>query len=83
MERRLIDHKEFGLSVCWPKTHWSKVPEPGGSVMAEINGARMRLRIETEPCNCQGDSPHEHRFLALPKKVNLRAGDWVDVMIPE
>ena len=76
IQRKVLLRDAFGLCVLWPKTAWGKLPQPGGSFMADVNGLRRRLGVVGEECTCQGpDSPHEHRYLTLPASAGLQPGD--------
>ncbi|HOZ49271.1 MAG TPA: hypothetical protein PLO37_25255 [Candidatus Hydrogenedentes bacterium] len=81
VKRRVLNHETFGLCVCWPKTEWAAVPEAGGAFSASVNGARRRLTVASEPCNCRGDKPHEHRFLVLPASCGLAPGDYAGIEV--
>lgn len=82
VRRKVLQRADFGLCVLWPKTAWEKVPQPGGSFMAAVDGARRRLGVVSEQCTCQGPhSPHEHRYLTLPASAALRPGASCTVTI--
>ena len=75
IRRKVLLRPDFGLCVLWPKTAWGKVPQPGGSFMADVDGSRRRLRVLSEQCACQGpNEPHEHRYLGLPASTGLQPG---------
>ena len=73
LKRKILRRDDFGLCVLLPKTAWSAAPEPGGTLMANVNGDRRRLRVRSESCTCGGHPLHEHRFLSLPAGCGLRA----------
>ena len=70
--RKVLWRDDFGLCVLWPKTMWSDAPEPGGALTATVDGKRRRLRVASEQCSCRGGTPHEHRFLMLPRSTGLQ-----------
>jgi hypothetical protein len=75
IKRKVLLREEVGFCVLWPKTAWGKVPQPGGSFMADVDGARRRLGVVSEECTCQGsDSPHEHRYLTMRASTDLQPG---------
>lgn len=79
MRRRVLQRDDFGLCVCWPKTHWAKVPAPGESTTLLVNDEARTVTVHSEPCNCQGTGWHEHRFLGLPADAGFKPGTWVMV----
>jgi hypothetical protein len=80
--RKVLSREDFGLCVCWPKTLWGVVPGPGGVTEVLVDGEPARVRVETEPCNCQGNGWHEHRFLKL-LEPGVAAGQRVEVAVPD
>jgi hypothetical protein len=76
VKRKVLLHDDFGLCVLWPKTAWGRVPQPGGSFVADVDGARRRLGVVGEQCTCQGtDKLHEHRYVTLPASAGLQLGE--------
>ena len=81
IRRKVLWRDDFGLCVSWPKTEWGNVPEPGGSLNAKVDGKVRRLRVQTEPCNCRGHKPHEHRFLSLPDSAGLKPDQRTEIEV--
>jgi hypothetical protein len=47
---------------------WGMFPRPGGSLAADVGGARARLRVVGDACACKprcGAPEHEHRYLQM------------------
>jgi hypothetical protein len=42
--------------------------------MALVDGARRRLTVLSEDCDCRGTGLHEHRFLVLPESAGVEPG---------
>jgi len=79
--RKVLRRSDFGLCIAWPKTHWSRVAEPGRSCTVLIDGTPRRVRIARERCNCRGRSWHEHRFLELPRSADVEQSQRVEVRL--
>jgi hypothetical protein len=79
--RKVLNRHDCGLGVSWPKTHWARVAEPGGSCTVRVDGAPRRVRVATERCNCRGRGWHEHRFLALPRSARVEPGRRVEIQL--
>ena len=77
--RKVLHRDDFGLCVCWPKTEWARVAEPGKTCTVKLDDETRRVTVQTEACDCQGTGWHEHRFLSLPKSVGFVAGQRVVV----
>jgi hypothetical protein len=78
MERKVLHRGDFGLCLLLPKTEWKHLPDCGPARVA-VDGTVRRVTVQIEPCNCQGDGWHEHRFLSLPASTGAKAGDRVKV----
>lgn len=75
VRRKVLLRDDFGLCVCWPKTHWAHVPEAGQVGTVVIDGVERAVTVHSEACNCQGTGWQEHRFLGLPAEAGLMPGD--------
>jgi hypothetical protein len=80
--RKVLSREDFGLCVCWPKTLWGVVPNPGATTEVQVDGKPAPVRVQTEACNCQGNGWHEHRFLSFVEPGAV-AGQRVEVAVPE
>lgn len=80
--RKVLLRVDCSLCVSWPKTHWARVAEPGGTCVVLVDGAKRRVRVATERCNCRGTGWHEHRFLALPRSAGVKANQRVEIRLP-
>jgi hypothetical protein len=81
LTRKVLRRDDVGLCISWPKTHWARVAEPGGSCTVLVDGVERRVRVVTERCNCRGKGWHEHRFLALPRSANVKHGQRVEIRL--
>ena len=77
--RKVLRRCDVALCILWPKTHWGRVAEPGGSSTVLIDGARRRVRVASERCNCRGTGWHGHRFLKLPPSAKVKESQRVEV----
>lgn len=65
------------------KTWWKKLPPPGSTVEARLEGENMPVKIEAVDCTCVGpEKPHQHYYFVLPAHVTLNAKQEVRLEIP-
>jgi hypothetical protein len=62
---RKLSREEAALGrMLIDKQRWGMFPRPGGSLAADVGGARARLRVLGEPCECRPPK-HERRYLQM------------------